>query len=95
MEPARREREKVSPGVAATAKPGQPTEWIDKRDRMPTKADEDETGHILAFHVWDGVHISSAANFCANGGRYDTHWMPTPPKPPADPEYLKEVRALL
>ena len=68
-------------------------EWIDRRDRPPTKEDEDEQGCILVYHVYSGVRVSNSYNFNSLGGRFETHWavMPAPPK--IDPAFEREVRA--
>ena len=53
-------------------------DWIDKRDRMPTKADEDQNGKVLVFNIYGGVMISGAEDFATYGGKYSTHWMRIP-----------------
>ena len=54
--------------------------WIPVSERMPTEADADRQGCILAWHEYQGVivlHIHNMTNF----GRFITHWMPTPAAP--------------
>lgn len=55
-------------------------EWVDKRDRMPTAADADAVGAILAWNVYDGLHLTNPAVFRSCGTFY-THWA-TPPEGP-------------
>lgn len=54
--------------------------WIDKRERMPTEADCDEHGCILAWHEMKGAEVVHLSNLLRYGGFY-THWMPLPARP--------------
>ena len=54
--------------------------WIDKRERMPTEADADGQGCVLAWHRYQGVVILNVHNVI-DYGSYVTHWMKTPAKP--------------
>ena len=54
--------------------------WIDKREHMPTEADADDQGCVLAWHRYQGVVVLNVHNV-ANYGSYVTHWMKTPAKP--------------
>lgn len=54
--------------------------WISASEHMPTEADADAQGRVLAWHEHQGViviHIRNMTNF----GRFITHWMPTPAAP--------------
>lgn len=56
------------------------TQWIPAAEHMPTEADADKQGCVLAWHEYQGVivlHIHNMTNF----GTFITHWMPTPAPP--------------
>ena len=74
-------------------KAGYEPNWIDRRERLPSKRDEDGFGCILVFNMHSGVRISNAANFMQYGGLCETHWARMPEGPKIPQEYLEEVRA--
>lgn len=53
--------------------------WIDKRERMPQKDDEDSMGRVLVYNVYGGVMVCGREDMAQYGGKYTTHWMRIPP----------------
>ena len=69
-------------------------EWIPVGERLPTKADGNEDGEVLA--VWIGGRVQSPASLCCGGvcsqqwafvaghPEYFSHWSPLPEPPGKD-----------
>lgn len=62
-------------------------EWIDVRERKPTKKDADFAGCVVFWHVYNGVTVTGYHQ--AGNNRFLTHWQ-KPPKPPKDRYQLIE-----
>ena len=48
--------------------------WICKGERLPTAADADEEGRVLAWHRYQCGMLYAWDDLCGN--RFITHWMP-------------------
>ena len=64
----------------------QVNDWTPIDERLPTEADADAQGCVIAWHVFQGLLITGWRYVAEN--RFFSHWMPTIPAPAnIDPKY--------
>lgn len=56
-------------------------QWIDLKERIPTKEDADEWGCVLVWDRYNGVKVCGWNNTFGLAREPVTHWM-TPPERP-------------
>lgn len=60
-------------------------DWINVKDRRPTRQDADNSGKVLGYADVFGVIIDHWEH------PYSTHWMPLPPRPESSAEKLARL----